>query len=55
MEGFKMAQNMCNICHKQFNTEQELQEHQRNTHPTGKKEGDRPSGEQHRKEDKIAS
>jgi hypothetical protein len=54
MEGINMAQNICSVCHKQFNTEQELQEHQRNAHPTGKKEVDRPSGEQ-RREDKIAS
>lgn len=54
-----MMQNpdMCNICNKQFNSEQELREHQRNAHPTGKKEQERPSGEHQppRREDKIAS
>jgi hypothetical protein len=47
--------NTCTICNKPFNSEQELQEHRRTAHSTERKEGDRPSGEQHRKEDKIAS
>ena len=44
-----MDQNTCNVCHKSFNSEQELREHQRNAHSTGtgtdKKQQDRPSGE----------
>jgi hypothetical protein len=49
-----MAQNICNICNKSFGSEHELQEHQKNAHPTGRKEQDQPGGER-RKEDKIAS
>jgi argonaute-like protein implicated in RNA metabolism and viral defense len=51
------GQNTCNICQKQFNSEQELREHQRTAHPTGKKEQGEPSGQQQppRREDKIAS
>jgi hypothetical protein len=50
-----MNPNTCEVCNKTFNSPQELQEHQRSAHPMGKKEGDRPSGEHPRKEDKIAS
>lgn len=51
-----MDQNTCNVCNKTFSTEQELKQHQKNAHPTGQKEQDRPDmGESHRKEDKIAS
>ena len=48
-----MDQNTCNICNQRFNSNQELQEHQKNAHGT-RKEGDRP-GEENRREDKIAS
>jgi hypothetical protein len=48
-------QNMCSICNKSFNSPQELQEHQRNTHGTGRKEGDPPASDQSRGQDKIAS
>jgi hypothetical protein len=52
----QMTQNTCEICHKPFNSEQELREHKQNAHPTARKEGDRPSGEQpQRRDDKIAS
>jgi hypothetical protein len=56
MGGFDM--NTCKICNKNFNSEQELREHEKTAHATGRKEQDRPSGEQHqqpRRDDKIAS
>lgn len=45
-------QNTCKICNKTFNSEQELREHERNMHSTGKLQG--PGSEQG-KRDKIAS
>lgn len=30
-----MDQNKCNICNKSFNSQQELQDHQRTAHATG--------------------
>ena len=53
-----MDQNKCNICNKSFNSEQELQEHQRIAHAGGRKEQDRPTGaekNQPDREKKIAS
>jgi hypothetical protein len=53
-----MTQHTCTICNKSFNTEEELQEHQRTAaHVVGKKdkESERPGGDQYRREDKIAS
>ncbi len=38
-------QNKCNICNKSFNSQQELQEHQRTAHATGTGTGKSPSGE----------
>lgn len=49
-----MTQNTCEICHKPFNSEQELREHKRNAHPTAGTEQP-SSGEQPRRDDKIAS
>jgi hypothetical protein len=39
-----MAQNKRNICNQTFNREQELHDHQRTAHGTGKKEGQPPRG-----------
>jgi hypothetical protein len=54
-----MNENTCKVCNKSFNSPQELQEHERNAHSSGKKEqGGQGSGEQRqqpRREDKIAS
>jgi hypothetical protein len=50
-----MTQNNCNICNKSFNNEQELREHQRNTHDAGNKQQDNPSNQENRGERKIAS
>jgi C2H2-type zinc finger protein len=41
-------QNTCNVCNKSFNSDQELREHQRNTHQSGTGTGKKdqsPSGE----------
>ena len=50
-----MAQTTCNVCNKNFNSEEELREHQKTAHGTGKKQSDNPGSEQHRRDDKIAS
>jgi hypothetical protein len=56
-----MAQTTCNVCNKNFSSEEELREHQRTAHGggAGKKEGERSGGEhrgeQPRRDDKIAS
>ena len=50
-----MDRNKCNICNQTFNTEEELQEHRRTAHATGKKEQDRPGDERDRGGEKIAS
>lgn len=68
MQDKKMqGQNKCNVCNKQFASEQELREHQRTAHQnqgqtqgqtqTGEKKHDQPSTgqQQPRREDKIAS
>lgn len=51
------SQNKCNVCNKTFNSQQELNEHQRTAHGAGgsRQEGNRPGHEPQRKEDKIAS
>ena len=59
-----MDQNTCNVCNKSFHSEQELRDHQRTAHSTGKQnpssEHNQPNrGEQNPQQDrgerKIAS
>jgi hypothetical protein len=51
-----MPQNLtCKVCNKNFNSEEELREHERTAHAAGKKEGERPQTEPQRRDDKIAS
>jgi hypothetical protein len=50
-----MTQNTCNICNKSFNSEQELREHQRNTHDAGNQQQGDPMNKENQGERKIAS
>jgi hypothetical protein len=50
-----MDRNKCNICNQTFDSEQELQEHRRMAHQMGRREQDRPGGDQDPEEEEIAS
>jgi hypothetical protein len=53
-----MNENTCKICNQQFDNEQQLREHEKTSHSTGKKEQDRPSGERPKQQpgaERIAS
>jgi len=51
-----MMQNRCNVCIQTFNSERELQEHQKNAHSSNKEGSKPPTGERDRGEErKIAS
>jgi hypothetical protein len=50
-----MAQNpndpkTCNVCHQTFNSERELQEHQKNSHSQNKPGGSQPASDPDYKE-----
>ena len=52
-----MAENRCNVCNQTFNSERDLQEHQKNSHSTDRQGQKDPVGERDRGGDerKIAS
>ncbi len=51
-----MSENRCNVCNQTFNSEGDLQEHQKNSHSTDKQGQKEPVGEWDRgDEHKIAS
>jgi hypothetical protein len=48
--------NKCNVCNKEFNSEQELRDHQQTAHPgSARKEGGQSGEREPRKDDRIAS
>jgi hypothetical protein len=54
-----MPEKTCQICNQSFNSDRELQEHQRNSHPQGSQSDKQPSsdrnqGEQGQRQEKIA-
>ncbi|HTS34754.1 MAG TPA: hypothetical protein VMH04_03720 [Candidatus Solibacter sp.] len=47
----------CGVCHQSFNSDQELQDHQRNAHSQQKQSGNQPMSERNpgeQKKEKIA-
>jgi len=51
-----MPENRCNVCNQTFNSERDLQEHQKKSHSTDKQGQKEPVGERDRGDErKIAS